>query len=123
MRTILLSVALATILLVPSNAAQPVGNEQPIVCSNENHWNNSPPAIVTLIVTADGKTMWNGNTVSPETFSEYLSQAAKNNPQPVMNIFPYPNATYATLAPILHKIQERGIRDIWFGKNGRWIQD
>ena len=123
MRAILSSVMLATILLIPSNAAQQDIYEQPIICSNVNHWNDSPPIIITLTITADGKMMWNGSTVSPEMFADYLSQTAKSDPQPVMNIFPRPNVTYATLTPILHKIQERGIRDIWFGKVGKWIKN
>ncbi len=123
MRTILLGIVLATLLSVSLNASQQVETEQPVICSNENHWNNALPDIITLTITADGKIMWNGNTVSPEIFSDYLSRTGKSNPQPVINIFPRPNVTYATLAPILHKIQKHGIRDIWFGKVGKWIED
>ena len=122
MKRVLSSVMLSAALLVPANAAQTIRHELPIICSNENHWNNSLPVIVTLSITSDGKIMWNGNSVSPEIFSDYLSQVTKSNPQPVINIFPYPDVTYATLAPILHEIQERGIRDIWFGKVGKWVE-
>ena len=122
MQIVLRSILLLMVPLLPSSA-QPPPTYPSVICSNENHWPDIPPAIVTLIIKPDGKITWNGTAVSSDIFSKYLSDTAKINPQPVVDIFPDPSTPYATLAPILHKIQRGGIRDIWFGKNGKWIED
>lgn len=66
-----------------------------------------------ISVRKDGSVAWNGAPVDERTFSEYLSDAARGEPQMAFNVDPEFDAPYGKVATVILKLQDSNIRDIF----------
>ena len=72
------------------------------------------PTIVELGVDFDGAVSWNGVHISRATLDSYLADAAKQTPQPEVNINPNRLANYDVVAKVLADAQRLGATQIGF---------
>ena len=72
------------------------------------------PEAIQLSIQADGKTFWNGESVSREIMTEKMLAAAKQNPQPELHILADAKTPYELVAQTLAASAKAGLAKIGF---------
>lgn len=80
------------------------------------------PEVIKVDVDFDGTITWNGNIVADAaTLTSYLSQAAKQEPQPEMHLRPHKLAKYDVVAKILSTSQRLGVKNMGIVGNEQFL--
>lgn len=71
-------------------------------------------ATVTLAIDAAGKTYWNNELVQPDQFEARLKAAAKQEPQPELQLRADKNTRYQVVAQVMAAAQSNGLTKLGF---------
>ena len=86
-----------------------------------NQQNNPPPPIEPVknkvVVTADGKVLWNGNPVSMEQLRQYLDITQQMNPVPELHLQPDATARYEKVDEVLGITKRAHVQKMGFVGN------
>lgn len=79
------------------------------------------PVVVNIEVAFDGAVTWNGTPVaSTSQLDDFLSSAARENPQPEIHLRPDPLAEWNVVAQVLAAAQRIGVEKIGFAGNEQY---
>jgi biopolymer transport protein ExbD len=82
-----------------------------------------PPVVINIEVDFDGTILWDGTAVPDEaTLLSYISNAAKQDPQPEIHLRPNKRVKYDHVAKVLAASQRLGIRKIGFVGNEQFME-
>jgi len=70
---------------------------------------------VDLLITVKGEVLWNARPLDRVTFGQWLSAAAKEQAQPIINVIAEPDTKFSTLMPVLIRLQEYGVTTVMVG--------
>jgi len=73
-----------------------------------------PAATVTLAIDAHGATFWNNQAVTPAALEQRLQQAAKQQPQPELQLRADKNTRYEVVAQVMASAQASGLTKLGF---------
>jgi biopolymer transport protein ExbD len=83
--------------------------------------NNTPPPIEPVknkvVVTGDGRVLWNGNQVDLVTLRQYLDLTQQMNPIPELHLQPEPNARYELVDEVLAVTKRAHVEKMGFVGN------
>ena len=85
-----------------------------------NNQNNPPPIDVvknTVVITADGKILWNGSPVDPVTLRSYLDTTQQMNPVPELHLQPDATARYELVDQVLAITKKAHVQKMGFVGN------
>jgi biopolymer transport protein ExbD len=86
-----------------------------------NTENNPPPPIEPVknkvVVTADGKVLWNGNPVSMQQLRQYLDITQQMNPVPELHLQPEASARYELVDEVLAVTKHAHVQKMGFVGN------
>ncbi|TWB21431.1 outer membrane transport energization protein ExbD [Nitrospirillum amazonense] len=71
--------------------------------------NTTPPEVVNIMVDFDNTIQWNGTTVDRHELELRLKNAALQNPQPEVHLWPNKLAKYNTVAMVMASAQRLGV--------------
>jgi len=72
------------------------------------------PQSVTLTIDAEGLVRWNGEALDQEAFGLRLAQAAKQEPQPEIELRADRDTRYQRIATVLSQVQRSGLSQLGF---------
>jgi biopolymer transport protein ExbD len=82
-----------------------------------------PPTVINIEVDFDGTILWDGTAIPDEaTLLSYLSNAARQDPQPEIHLRPNKRVKYDHVARVLAASQRLGIRKIGFVGNEQFME-
>ena len=82
-----------------------------------------PPTVINIEVDFDGTILWDGTAIpDEETLLSYLSNAARQDPQPEIHLRPNKRVKYDYVARVLAASQRLGIRKIGFVGNEQFME-
>ena len=82
-----------------------------------------PPTVINIEVDFDGTILWDGSAIPDEaTLLSYLSNAARQDPQPEIHLRPNKRVKYDHVARVLAASQRLGIRKIGFVGNEQFME-
>ena len=73
-----------------------------------------PAATVTVAIGADGAAFWNGQAVAPDQLEARLADAAKQEPQPELQLRADKNTRYEAVAQLMASAQSHGLSKLGF---------
>ena len=83
--------------------------------------NSTPPPIEPVknkvVITADGRVLWNGNQVDLITLRQYLDLSQQMNPIPELHLQPEPNARYELVDEVLAVTKRAHVEKMGFVGN------
>jgi biopolymer transport protein ExbD len=83
--------------------------------------NNTPPPIEPVknkvVITGDGRVLWNGNQVDLVTLRQYLDLTQQMNPIPELHLQPEPNARYELVDEVLAVTKRAHVEKMGFVGN------
>src|SRR5438270_5907971 len=85
-----------------------------------NQPNNPPPIDVvknTVVITADGKILWNGSPVDAVTLRQYLDTTQQMNPVPELHLQPDATARYELVDQVLAITKKAHVQKMGFVGN------
>lgn len=72
------------------------------------------PEVISLAIDAAGQMYWNDALVSPDTLTQKLADASKQQPQPEFHIRADKETRYQVLAEVMAKVQSAGLQKLGF---------
>jgi hypothetical protein len=81
---------------------------------------NPPKAVNRIVLTAQGKILWNGGEIAPAALRAKLEQAAKLVPQPKLEFAPEADARYGASAKVLGLINGSNVAEVNFIDNDKY---
>ena len=70
--------------------------------------------LLTVAIGADGAAFWNGQAVAPDQLEARLADAAKQEPQPELQLRADKNTRYEAVAQLMASAQSHGLSKLGF---------
>jgi biopolymer transport protein ExbD len=74
----------------------------------------TPPAHIEVSIAADGTLSWDRQTVQPQELAQRMSAAARQNPQPELQLYADRQVVYAKVADVMSSAQNSGLSKLAF---------